>query len=64
MQHWAALPDGRIWLLKFNLTGGAGAMGLWAIAAIGAFFLKGVCGFANNQVFTTFVGFASAHFNI
>ncbi len=64
MQHWAALPDGRIWLLKFNLTGGAGAMGLWAIAAIGAFFVKGLCGFANTLVFTSVLGFASDNVNI
>ncbi len=28
-------------------------MGLWAIAAIGAFFVKGLCGFAQTLVFTS-----------
>ena len=39
-------------------------MGLWAIAAIGAFFVKGLCGFANTLVFTSVLGFASDNVNI
>ncbi len=37
---------------------------LWAIAALTAFFVKGLCGFANTLVFTSVLGFTAANVNI
>lgn len=39
-------------------------MGLWMIATIVAFFVKGLCGFANTLVFTSILGFGSNNVNI
>ena len=39
-------------------------MWLWIVAAIGAFFIKGLCGFANTLVFTAILGFGANHINI
>lgn len=36
----------------------------WALAAIAAFFVKGLCGFANTLVFTTILSFFTANANI
>lgn len=36
-------------------------MALWIIAAVSAFFVKGLCGFANTLVFTTAVSFGAAN---
>ena len=32
-------------------------MYLWIIAAVGAYFIKGLCGFANTLVFTSILSF-------
>ena len=37
---------------------------LWIIAALVAFFVKGLCGFANTLVFTSILGFGVANVNI
>ncbi len=37
---------------------------LWALATFVAFFIKGLCGFANTLVFTTILGFGEANVNI
>ena len=37
---------------------------LWGIAAVTAFFIKGLCGFANTLVFTSILGFTAANVNI
>ena len=37
---------------------------LWIIAALAAFFIKGLCGFANTLVFTSVLSFASDNVNI
>ena len=39
-------------------------MGLWIIAAVAAFFVKGLCGFANTLVFTSVMGFGSDNVSI
>lgn len=39
-------------------------MGLWIIAALCAFFVKGLCGFANTLIFTTMLSFGSSNANI
>ena len=39
-------------------------MVLWVIAAFAAFFVKGLCGFANTLVFTSILGFGVANVNI
>ncbi len=39
-------------------------MGLWIAATVGAFFVKGLCGFANTLVFTSILGFGSDNINI
>ncbi len=39
-------------------------MGLWIAATMGAFFVKGLCGFANTLVFTSILGFGSDNINI
>ena len=36
----------------------------WIIAAIAAFFVKGLCGFANTLVFTTILSFGNSNVNI
>jgi len=36
----------------------------WILAALGAFFVKGLCGFANTLVFTTVLSFGSSHISI
>lgn len=36
-------------------------MALWIIAAVSAFFVKGLCGFANTLVFTTALSFGKAN---
>ena len=36
----------------------------WGIAAICAFFIKGLCGFANTLVFTTILSFGNSNINI
>lgn len=36
----------------------------WIIAAVGAFFVKGLCGFANTLVFTTILSFGNSNINI
>ena len=39
-------------------------MTLWIIATLAAFFVKGLCGFANTLVFTSVLGFGIANVNI
>ncbi len=39
-------------------------MGLWITAAVFAFFIKGLCGFANTLTFTTILSFGAANINI
>lgn len=39
-------------------------MALWMLAAVCAFFVKGVCGFANTLVFTTILSFGTSNVNI
>lgn len=39
-------------------------MWLWILAAFAAFFIKGLCGFANTLVFTSVLGFGSNNVNI
>lgn len=39
-------------------------MFLWIIATICAFFVKGLCGFANTLVFTTILSFGNSNVNI
>lgn len=36
----------------------------WIVATIGAFFVKGLCGFANTLVFTTILSFGNSNMNI
>lgn len=36
-------------------------MGLWILATLSAFFVKGLCGFANTLVFTSILGFGSSN---
>ena len=37
---------------------------LWIIATLGAFFIKGLCGFANTLVFTSILAFGTTNINI
>ena len=37
---------------------------LWAVAAVVAFFVKGLCGFANTMVFTSILSFSSDNIDI
>lgn len=39
-------------------------MGIWFLAAACAFFVKGLCGFANTLVFTSILAFGTANINI
>lgn len=39
-------------------------MGIWITATLVAFFIKGLCGFANTLVFTTILGFGVNNVNI
>ncbi|MCR5101830.1 MAG: sulfite exporter TauE/SafE family protein [Butyrivibrio sp.] len=39
-------------------------MAIWIIATLAAFFVKGMCGFANTLVFTSILGFGAANVNI
>ena len=39
-------------------------MGYWIIATLVAFYVKGLCGFANTLVFTSILSFTSANINI
>ena len=39
-------------------------MWLWIIATLAAFYIKGLCGFANTLVFTTILGFGTNNINI
>ncbi len=39
-------------------------MWLWIIAAVAAFYIKGLCGFANTLVFTSILGFGTNNINI
>ncbi len=39
-------------------------MMVWIIATFAAFFIKGLCGFANTLVFTSILGFGAANVNI
>lgn len=39
-------------------------MSLWFIAAAVAYFIKGMCGFANTLVFTSILSFGTANSNI
>ncbi|MCR5310604.1 MAG: sulfite exporter TauE/SafE family protein, partial [Lachnospiraceae bacterium] len=39
-------------------------MYIWIIAALVAFFIKGLCGFANTLVFTSILGFRADNVNI
>ena len=40
------------------------AMILWFVAAFTAYFVKGLCGFANTLVFTTILSFGAANASI
>ena len=37
---------------------------MWMMAALCAFFVKGLCGFANTLVFSAILSFGSANINI
>ena len=37
---------------------------IWIIATLCAFFVKGLCGFANTLVFTSILSFGTANINI
>ena len=37
---------------------------IWILATLSAFFLKGLCGFANTMVFDSILGFAVNNVNI
>ncbi len=39
-------------------------MWLWILATIVAFYIKGLCGFANTLVFTSILGFGTNNINI
>lgn len=39
-------------------------MGWWMIAAVSAFFIKGLCGFANTLVFTSILSFGNSNISI
>ena len=39
-------------------------MYLWILATLIAFFIKGLCGFANTLIFTSILSFGSANVNI
>ena len=39
-------------------------MYLWVIAAVAAYFIKGLCGFANTLVLTSILSFGAANANI
>ena len=39
-------------------------MYLWILAAVAAYFIKGLCGFANTLVFTSILSFGVANANI
>ena len=39
-------------------------MYLWIIATVVAYFIKGLCGFANTLVFTTILSFGTPNVNI
>ena len=39
-------------------------MWLWIVATIFAYFVKGLCGFANTLVFTTILAFGTTNINI
>lgn len=39
-------------------------MYLWIIAAVAAYFIKGLCGFANTLVFTSILSFGASNANI
>lgn len=39
-------------------------MVLWIVATLTAFFIKGLCGFANTLIFTSIMGFGAANVNI
>ena len=39
-------------------------MYLWMLAAVVAYFIKGLCGFANTLVFTAILSFGSVNANI
>lgn len=39
-------------------------MWLWILATVVAFFIKGLCGFANTLVFTSILGFGANNVNI
>ena len=38
-------------------------MWLWILAAFAAFYIKGLCGFANTLVFTSILGFGANNIN-
>ena len=42
----------------------SGDLLLWIVATLVAFFIKGLCGFANTLVFTSVLGFTEANVNI
>ena len=37
---------------------------LWSVAAFTAYFIKGLCGFANTLIFTTILSFGAANASI
>lgn len=39
-------------------------MGLWILATLSAFYVKGLCGFANTLVFTSILSFGNSNVNI
>ncbi len=39
-------------------------MWLWIVATVAAFFIKGLCGFANTLIFTSIMGFGANNVNI
>lgn len=51
-------------MLAVNLRNGGKNMILWIVAATVAYFIKGLCGFANTLVFTSILSFGAANASI
>ena len=51
-------------MTKSGFIRGDYCLTLWIVATLCAFFIKGLCGFANTLVFTSILGFGVANVNI
>ena len=51
-------------MMAVNLRNGGKDMILWIVAATVAYFIKGLCGFANTLVFTSILSFGAANASI